>query len=274
MAGQWQMQLGDHLNASGGWAARITLWFLPAPDGGSADPGLCQQARLPRLALLGPALAWPLIGGSYGRCCRGQWALLTRNSSPLLFVALAPSCACVPGSRTPGAALMMMAGMGLCALEALGLLRVAAVPSLVMISCWVRSPGRWGCSACCWPAGMGQGSWLERQAPKVLGLYCLHDDAGGVADDLRPPGQTGVWWELLGYPRCWRSLCSATDCWRPPPSAAGCCGLARNRTDQPADQRGSSAKSCICWKQGIRATPKGAQAVLHPGRYVRGRRCG
>ena len=197
------MQLGDHLSV---WwvGGMIHLWFLPALMVAVLILGLCQQARLPRLALLlGPCstpwpdrrLLWPAAAG-------GEWALLTRNGPffSLLFVALGAELrlrAWQPDARR--CALMMMAGMGLYALEAAGLLRVAAVPSLVMISCWVRSPGRWGCSACCWPTRMGQRQLAGAPGPKVLGLYCLHMMLVVWLMIFGPQGKQ-VWWELLKVP--------------------------------------------------------------------------
>ncbi|BDN94179.1 hypothetical protein KAM479_31650 [Aeromonas caviae] len=122
MAGQWQMQLGDHLNV---WwvGGMIHLWFLPALMVAVLILGLCQQARLPRLALLLGALLYSLalIGGSYGPLLPGgEWALLTRNGPffSLLFVALGAELrlrAWQPDARR--CALMMMAGMGLYALN-------------------------------------------------------------------------------------------------------------------------------------------------------------
>lgn len=92
MAGQWQMQLGDPLNA---WwvGGMIHLWFLPALMLAVLLLALCQQARLPRLALLLGVLLYglALLGGSYGPpLLGGEWALLTRNGPffSLLFVAL------------------------------------------------------------------------------------------------------------------------------------------------------------------------------------------
>ncbi len=47
--------------------------------------------------------------------------------------------------------------------------------------------------------GWGQGSWLERQAPKVLGLYCLHMMLVVWLMIFGPQGQL-LWWELLKVP--------------------------------------------------------------------------
>ena len=141
-------------------------------DGGGADPGLCQQVRLPRLALLlGPcSTAWPLIGGSWRPAAAGgEWALLTRNgpSSPCCSWRLAPSCACVPGSRTPGAAPDDDGGDG--ALRPggrKGLLRVAAVPLARHDFLLGSLPWALGLFGLLLANPVGQGSWLERQAPR------------------------------------------------------------------------------------------------------------
>ena len=47
--------------------------------------------------------------------------------------------------------------------------------------------------------GWGRGSWLERQAPKVLGLYCLHMMLVVWLMIFGPQGKQ-VWWELLKVP--------------------------------------------------------------------------
>ena len=60
--------------------------------------------------------------------------------------------------------------MGLYALEAAGLLRVAAVPLARHDFLLGSLPGRWGCSACCWPTRMGQRQLAGAPGPKVLGL--------------------------------------------------------------------------------------------------------
>ncbi|MGU5846813.1 acyltransferase [Aeromonas hydrophila] len=194
MASQWQMQLGDPLNA---WwvGGMIHLWFLPALMLAVLILALCQRARLPRLALLGGSYGPPLLGG--------EWALLTRNGPffSLLFVALGAELrlrAWQPDARH--CALLMVAGMGLYALEAAGLLHFAAVPlnrhdfllgslpwALGLFGLLLANPG-WG-----------RGSWLERQAPKVLGLYCLHMMLVVWLMIFGPQGKQ-VWWELLKVP--------------------------------------------------------------------------
>lgn len=205
MAGQWQMQLGDPLNV---WwvGGMIHLWFLPALMLAVLILALCQQARLPRLALLLGVLLYglALLGGSYGPpLLGGECALLTRNGPffSLLFVALGAELrlrAWQPDARR--CTLLMAAGMGLYALEAAGLLHFAAVPlnrhdfllgslpwALGLFGLLLANPG-WG-----------RGSWLERQAPKVLGLYCLHMMLVVWLMIFGPQGKQ-VWWELLKVP--------------------------------------------------------------------------
>ena len=70
---------------------------------------------------------------------------------------------------------LMLVGMALYAVEAIllwqgagvGLNRhdflLGSVPWAVGLFLWLLANPEWG-----------RGSWLERQAPKVLGLYCLH----------------------------------------------------------------------------------------------------
>ncbi|MBL0553789.1 acyltransferase family protein [Aeromonas caviae] len=143
MAGQWQMQLGDHLNV---WwvGGMIHLWFLPALMVAVLILGLCQQVRLPRLALLLGALLY--------------------------------------------------------ALEAAGLLRVAAVPLArhdFLLGSLPWALGLFGLLLA--NPAWGKGSWLERQAPKVLGLYCLHMMLVVWLMIFGPQGKQ-VWWELLKVP--------------------------------------------------------------------------
>ena len=205
LRGQWQFQLGDPLN---GWlvGGMIHLWFLPALMVAVLILGLCQQVRLPRLALLLGALLYSLalIGGSYGPLLPGgEWALLTRNGPffSLLFVALGAELrlrAWQPDARR--CALMMMAGMGLYALEAAGLLRVAAVPLArhdFLLGSLPWALGLFGLLLA--NPAWGKGSWLERQAPKVLGLYCLHMMLVVWLMIFGPQGKQ-VWWELLKVP--------------------------------------------------------------------------
>lgn len=205
MAGQWQMQLGDPLNA---WwvGGMIHLWFLPALMLAVLLLALCWRIKLPRLALVAGALLYglALIGGSYGPLLPGgEWALLTRNGPffSLLFVALGAELRLrgwQPDARR--SALLMVAGMGLYALEAEGLLHFAAVPlnrhdfllgslpwALGLFGLLLANPN-WG-----------RGSWLERQAPRVLGLYCLHMMLVVWLMVFGPQGQL-LWWELVKVP--------------------------------------------------------------------------
>ena len=145
-----------------------------------------------------------LIGGSYGPLLPGgEWALLTRNGPffSLLFVALGAELRLrgwQPDARC--SALLMVAGMVLYALEAEGLLHFAAVPlnrhdfllgslpwALGLFGLLLANPN-WG-----------RGSWLERQAPKVLGLYCLHMMLVVWLMVFGPQGKL-LWWELVKVP--------------------------------------------------------------------------
>ena len=95
---------------------------------------------------------------------------------------------------------MMMAGMGLYALEAAGLLRVAAVPLArhdFLLGSLPWALGLFGLLLA--NPAWGKGSWLERQAPKVLGLYCLHMMLVVWLMIFGPQGKQ-VWWELLKVP--------------------------------------------------------------------------
>lgn len=205
MAGQWQMQVGDLLNV---WwvGGMIHLWFLPALILAVLILGLCQRGGLPQLALVigVPLYLLALLGGSYGKpLLGGEWALLTRNGPffSLLFVALGAYLRARrwrPDARR--SALLMAAGLALYALEAVGLLRFAEVSlnrhdfllgsipwTLGLFGLLLANPD-WG-----------KGSWLERQAPKVLGLYCLHMMLVVWLMIFGPQGKL-IWWELLKVP--------------------------------------------------------------------------
>ncbi len=205
MAGQWQMQLGDPLNA---WwvGGMIHLWFLPALMLAVLLLAFCWRIRLPRLALVAGALLYglALIGGSYGKpLLGGEWALLTRNGPffSLLFVALGAYLKA--RNWRPDTALsvrLLGAGLALYALEAWGLLRFAEVPlnrhdfllgsipwALGLFGLLLANPD-WGA-----------GSWLARQAPKVLGLYCVHMMLVVWLMVFGPQGKH-LWWELLKVP--------------------------------------------------------------------------
>ncbi len=95
---------------------------------------------------------------------------------------------------------MMVAGMGLYALEAAGLLRVAAVPLArhdFLLGSLPWALGLFGLLLA--NPAWGKDSWLERQAPKVLGLYCLHMMLVVWLMIFGPQGKL-VWWELLKVP--------------------------------------------------------------------------
>ena len=205
MAGQWQMQVGDPLNA---WwvGGMIHLWFLPALMLAVLILALCQRVGLPRLALVLGALLYllALLGGSYGKPLLGaEWALLTRNGPffSLLFVALGAGLRA--GNWRPTASLsswLLGAGIALYALEAWGLLRFAEVPLNrhdFLLGSVPWSLGLFGLLLA--RPDWGKGSWLERQAPKVLGLYCLHMMLVAWMMTFGPQDKQ-VWWELIKVP--------------------------------------------------------------------------
>ncbi len=97
-------------------------------------------------------------------------------------------------------ALLMVTGMGLYALEAAGLLRFAAVPLNrhdFLIGSLPWALGLFGLLLA--NPAWGKGSWLERQAPKVLGLYCLHMMLVVWLMIFGPQGKL-VWWEIIKVP--------------------------------------------------------------------------
>ncbi|TMX09731.1 fucose 4-O-acetylase [Aeromonas salmonicida subsp. achromogenes] len=201
MASQWQMQLGDPLNA---WwvGGMIHLWFLPA----LMLAVLCHRIGLPRLALVLGGLLYllALLGGSYGQpLLGGEWALLTRNGPffSLLFVALGAELRARhwrPDTRR--SVLLLGVGMGIYALEAWGLLHFADVPLSrhdFLLGSLPWGLGLFGLLLA--NQGWGQGSWLERQAPWVLGLYCLHMMLVVWLMIFGPQGKL-LWWELMKVP--------------------------------------------------------------------------
>lgn len=180
--------------------------FVAALMLGGVLLALCWRIRLPRLALVAGALLYglALIGGSYGKpLLGGEWALLTRNGPffSLLFVALGAYLKA--RNWRPDTALsvrLLGAGLALYALEAWGLLRFAEVPlnrhdfllgsipwALGLFGLLLANPD-WGA-----------GSWLARQAPKVLGLYCVHMMLVVWLMVFGPQGKH-LWWELLKVP--------------------------------------------------------------------------
>ncbi|MBV7414258.1 acyltransferase [Aeromonas sp. sif2433] len=204
MAGQWQMQIGDPLNA---WwvGGMIHLWFLPALMLAVLILALCQRVGLPQLALVAGVLLYllALLGGSYGKpLLGGEWPLLTRNGPffSLLFVTLG---AYLRASRwRPTARLsgwLLGAGLALYGLEVWGLwlagvalnrhdFLLGSVPWALGLFGLLLARPDWG-----------KGSWLERQAPKVLGLYCLHMMLVVWLMVFGPQGKL-VWWELMKVP--------------------------------------------------------------------------
>lgn len=180
MALQWLMLLSDPLNQ---WwvGGMVHLWFLPALMLAVLILALCQQVRRPGLALaLGATLyLLALIGGSYGKPILGaEWALMTRNGPffSLLFVALGFMIR--KHHWTPSSALALR-------LLVIGMLGYM-LEGLLLKQWWEIPFGRhdflfssvpWAVGLFCWllaNPNLGRGSWLERQAPKVLGFYCLH----------------------------------------------------------------------------------------------------
>ncbi|MGL5976562.1 MAG: acyltransferase family protein, partial [Aeromonas sobria] len=180
LRGQWQFQLADPLN---GWlvGGMIHLWFLPALIMAVTLLALCHRLGRPALALwLGLGLyLLALLGGSYAKPLLGaEWPLLTRNGPffSLLFVALGATLRqrqWQPTARSSWG--LLTVGMAIYALEVIGLYLLDSVPltrhdfllgslpwALGLFGLLLANP-EWG-----------KGSWLERQAPKVLGLYCLH----------------------------------------------------------------------------------------------------
>ena len=205
MTDQWQMQLGDSLNA---WwvGGMIHLWFLPALILAVLILALGQQLGKPRLALGLGALLYllALIGGSYGNLLLGaEWAFLTRNGPffSLLFVAL--GAALRARHWQPGQTLawtLLGTGMALYALEVFALLHLADVAATRHDFLLGSVPWTLGLFALLLAnPGWGSGSWLERQAPKVLGLYCLHMMLVVWLVILGPQGQH-LWWEISKVP--------------------------------------------------------------------------
>ena len=180
MALQWQMLLSDPLNQ---WwvGGMVHLWFLPALMLAVLILALCQRVRRPGLALaLGVTLyLLALLGGSYGKPVLGaEWALMTRNGPffSLLFVALGFMIRKRHWTLSSALALRLL-GVGMLGygLEALLLKQVWAIPFGRHDFLFSSVP--WAVGLFCWllaHPNLGRGSWLERQSPKVLGLYCLH----------------------------------------------------------------------------------------------------
>ncbi|MGL4206104.1 MAG: acyltransferase family protein [Aeromonadaceae bacterium] len=180
MAFQWQLVLSDPLNQ---WwvGGMVHLWFLPALMLAVWIVALCQQWHRPgwALALGGGLYLLALLGGSYAKPLLGaEWAVMTRNGPffSLLFVALGFMI------RLRQWQLGSALAMRLLVLGAVGYL----LEGLILHQLWQIPFGRhdflfsslpWALGLFCWLLAnphLGRGSWLERQAPKVLGLYCLH----------------------------------------------------------------------------------------------------
>jgi len=208
MQPQWQMLRADLLNQ---WwvGGMVHLWFLPALALAVLIQALCYQWRKPQWALwLGGGLfVLALLGGSYAKpLFGGEWKLLTRNGPffSLLFVALGCAIRQYQWRLESAMALrLMLVGMALYAVEAIllwqgagvGLNRhdflLGSVPWAVGLFLWLLANPEWG-----------RGSWLERQAPKVLGLYCLHML---LVIWIFPLSMLWLspWWELAKVPLLW-----------------------------------------------------------------------
>lgn len=180
MQPQWQMLLSDLLNQ---WwvGGMVHLWFLPALVLAVLIQALCYHLQRPHWALFagGVLFLLALLGGSYAKPLLGEeWKLLTRNGPffSLLFVALGCHLRhCEWRLKSTTALLLMLSGMALYALEAILLWQLDGVPLnrhdfLLGSVPWALGLFLWLLANPDW----GRDSWLERQAPKVLGLYCLH----------------------------------------------------------------------------------------------------
>ena len=180
MAPQWQMLLADPLNQ---WwvGGMVHLWFLPALMLAALLLSLSYHLGALRWALwLGSVLyLLALAGGSYGKpIFDGEWALLTRNGPffSLLFVALG-ALVRERGLHMASSVALGWMGVGLLIylLEALLLYTqwqvpfirhdflLGSVPWALGLFWWLQANPEWG-----------RGTWCERLAPAVPGLYCLH----------------------------------------------------------------------------------------------------
>ncbi|HHQ4711919.1 TPA: acyltransferase [Aeromonas veronii] len=203
--GQWQFQLGDPLN---GWlvGGMIHLWFLPALIMAVTLQALCYRLGRPALALwLGLGLyLLALLGGSYAKPLLGaEWPLLTRNGPffSLLFVALGALLRqrqWQPDTRTGWQ--LLLAGVALYGCEAWALQHFAAVPLTrhdFLLGSLPWAIGLFGLLLA--NPEWGKGSWLERQATKVLGIYCLHMMLVVWLFVLGPQGAS-ILWEIAKVP--------------------------------------------------------------------------
>lgn len=180
MQPQWQMLLADPLNQwwTGGM---VHLWFLPALIMAVWALAFClRYMSLSQALWMGGALyLLGLIGGSYGKALFGsEWHLLTRNG-PFFSVLLVAIGAWMRQEnvhfRSQTALRLMLAGMLLYAIEAISLFAfwhipfgrhdflLGSIPWAVGLFGWLLANPQ-----------LGKDSWLERLAPHVLGLYCLH----------------------------------------------------------------------------------------------------
>lgn len=177
---QWGMLLSDPLNQ---WwvGGMVHLWFLPALILAVMVMGLAYHWQRPAWGLLlgGVLYLLALLGGSYAKPLLGaEWHLLTRNGPffSLIFVALGVMLRHTNWRLSATQAWrLMLAGIALYAIEAVALFKLdgvplnrhdfllGSVPWAVGLFMLLLAKPHWGA-----------GSWLERQAPKVLGIYCLH----------------------------------------------------------------------------------------------------
>ncbi len=145
----------------------------------------------------------PAMASQWQMQLGGEWALLTRNGPffSSIFVALGAELRARhwrPDTRR--SALLLGVGMGIYALEAWGLLYFADVPLSrhdFLLGSLPWGLGLFGLLLA--NPGWGRGSWLERQAPRVLGLYCLHMMLVVWLMIFGPQGKL-LWWELLKVP--------------------------------------------------------------------------
>ena len=202
---QWQFQLGDTVNR---WlvGGMIHLWFLPALILAVTLLAFCQWLGKPGFALmLGAGLyLLALLGGSYAKPLLGEeWLLLTRNGPffSLLFVAMGARLRqqqWQPSARTGW--WLLLSGLALYALEACVLRTFAGIPLTrhdFLLGSVPWAVGLFGLLLA--HPDWGKGSWLARQSPKVLGLYCLHMMLV-VWIFTFGPQNASILWELVKVP--------------------------------------------------------------------------
>ncbi len=202
---QWQFQLGDTVNR---WlvGGMIHLWFLPALIMAVALLALCYRLGRPALALwLGAGLyLLALLGGSYAKPLLGEeWLLLTRNGPffSLLFVALGARLRLQQWQSSARTGWwLLLSGLALYGLEACVLRAFSGIPLTrhdFLLGSVPWAVGLFGLLLA--HPDWGKGSWLARQSPKVLGLYCLHMMLVVWLFTFGPQGAS-ILWELVKVP--------------------------------------------------------------------------